>query len=59
VQHSLPAGGDLLDLKVTVRNLKFADRAVRSIDPHAFKDARKPFISLQRKERWFHQSRHE
>jgi hypothetical protein len=42
-----------------VRNLEFADRAVRSIDPHVFNDARKPFISLQRKERWFHQSRHE
>jgi hypothetical protein len=51
-------------MKVTARNLEFArelaDKAVRSIDPHVFKDASKQSLTrLQRKERRFHQSRHE
>jgi hypothetical protein len=51
-------------MKITARNLEFsrefADKAVRSIDPHVFKDASKQSsIRLQRRERRFHRSRHE
>jgi hypothetical protein len=51
-------------MKVTARNLDFAreraDKALRRIDPHAFKGASKQSLTrLQRKERRFCQSCHE